>query len=107
MAKREFTAEDEYPYNRSGPGRWIVSHMLRYPIFPVLALLAAIINNLAYSSIAVTIGRAFDLISSEEFLVAETSQPLVVLALTVGLLALVQGLSGLAGAVGGGEDGEP
>jgi ATP-binding cassette subfamily B protein len=95
MAKREFTAEDEYPYNRSGPGRWIVSHMLRYPIFPVLALLAAIINNLAYSSIAVTIGRAFDLISSEEFLVAETSQPLVVLALTVGLLALVQGLSGL------------
>jgi ATP-binding cassette subfamily B protein len=93
--KREFTVEDEYPYNRSGPGRWIVSHMMRYPIFPALALLAAIINNVAYSSIAVAVGRAFDLISSEAFQTSDTVRPLVGLAVTVALLALVQGLTGL------------
>ncbi len=95
MANREFTVEDEYPYNRSGPVRWIISHMLRYPAFPAVALLAAIINNVAYSSIALAIGRAFDLISSPAFLDSNTIQPLVGLAVTVGLLAVVQGLSGL------------
>jgi len=95
VAKREFTAEDEYPYNRSGPVRWIVSHMMRYPIFPLLALLAAIANNFAYSGIALTIGRAFDLISSESFLASQTIRPLVGMALTIALLALTQGVTGL------------
>lgn len=95
MVKREFTVKDEYPYNRSGPVRWIVSHMLRYPLFPVIALLAAILNNFAYSSIAVTVGRAFDLISSPAFQQSATIRPLVLLALTVVGLAITQGISGL------------
>ena len=92
LAKREFTLEDEYPYNRSGPVRWIVSHAIRYPLFPLLMLLAAILNNLAYSAIQVFIGRAFDLITSPDWL------PSALLALALGILAVAigQGITGLA-----------
>ena len=31
MTKREFRLEDEIHYNRSGPVRWIISHLARYP----------------------------------------------------------------------------
>jgi ATP-binding cassette subfamily B protein len=95
MNNREFTVENEHPYNRSAPVRWIVSHMLRYPIFPLLALLAALLNNFAYSSISLTVGRAFDLISSPEFTQSDTLAPLIALALTVIGLAVAQGLTGL------------
>ena len=37
LAKREFRVADEYRYNRSEPGRWIVSHLLRYPVLPLIA----------------------------------------------------------------------
>ena len=30
-SKREFSVADEHMYNRSGPVRWILSHLLRYP----------------------------------------------------------------------------
>ena len=64
MTKREFRLEDEYPYNRSGPVRWIVSHLLRYPLLPLITVAAAVLNNGFYSSIQVLIGRAFDLITA-------------------------------------------
>ena len=47
--KREFRLEDEYHYNRSSAVRWIISHAMRYPLFPVIAIAAAILNNFAYS----------------------------------------------------------
>lgn len=64
MSKKEFRVENEYDYNRSGPIRWILSHVLRYPWLPILVTVAAIINNFAASYVQVFIGRAFDLIST-------------------------------------------
>ena len=64
MSKKEFRVENEYDYNRSGPLRWILSHVLRYPWLPVLVTAASIINNFAASFVQVFIGRAFDLIST-------------------------------------------
>ncbi len=64
MSKKEFRVDNEYVYNRSGPGRWIFSHVMRYPWLPVLVTGAAIINNFAASYVQVFIGRAFDLIST-------------------------------------------
>ncbi len=64
MSKKEFRIENEYVYNRSGPVRWILSHVLRYPWLPLLVTIAAIINNLAASYVQVFIGRSFDLISA-------------------------------------------
>ena len=64
ISKREFTVKGEYLYNRSGPLRWILSHVARYPLFPIIVILAAIANNYFYSYIQIYIGRAFDLITS-------------------------------------------
>ncbi len=92
MTKREFTLEDEHHYNRSGPVRWIISHTVRYPLFPLIMVLAAILNNLAYSSIQISIGRGFDLITSPDW----STSALLALALGVVAAAIVQGVSGLA-----------
>ena len=64
MTKKEFTLDNAYDYNRSGPVRWIISHLLRYPFFPLAVIAAAILNNFAYGNIQVYVGRGFDLISS-------------------------------------------
>ncbi|MCX7670295.1 MAG: ABC transporter ATP-binding protein/permease [Anaerolineae bacterium] len=90
--KREFRLENEYHYNRSGPVRWIVSHALRYPLFPVVAVAAAILNNYAYSHIQVLIGRAFGLITSQGW----AAPALLALALGIAGAALAQGITGLA-----------
>ncbi len=92
MTKKEFRIEDEHPYNRSGPVRWIISHATRYPFFPLAVILAAIGNNWAYSYRQVLIGEAFDLIASLGWEVAA----LLTLALGVLGLAAAQGLTGLA-----------
>jgi len=88
---REFRLENEYHYNRSGAVRWIISHALRYPIFPVIAIAAAILNNFAYSTIQILIGRAFNLITSQPW----ATTALLAIAAGVGLAALIQGLTGL------------
>ncbi len=92
MIKREFRLEGEYNYNRSGPVRWIISHLMRYPFFPLAGILAAVVNNVCYSFIQVFVGRGFDLISTPGWSVAE----LLRLALTIAGAAVGQGLTGLA-----------
>jgi ATP-binding cassette subfamily B protein len=92
MSKKEFRLETEYHYNRKGAGRWILSHLARYPVFPLAALAAAILNNFFYSAIQIYIGRAFDLITTPGW----TNAALLGLALTVAAIAVGQGLTGLA-----------
>jgi ATP-binding cassette subfamily B protein len=91
VTKREFTVENEYRYNRSGPGRWILSHLLRYPLLPLILVAAAIVNNGFYSYIQIYIGRAFDLISQGGW---ETGALLAIALGAVGSAA-GQGLTGL------------
>jgi len=91
LTKREFRLESEYHYNRSGPVRWIISHVMRYPLFPLATILAAILNNGFYSYIQVFIGRAFDLITSPGWQTAA----LLGLAASVMGSAIGQGLTGL------------
>ncbi len=91
MSKREFTLENEYPYDRSGPVRWISSHMLRYPLFPLVLIVSAILNNAAYSSIQVFVGRGFDVITTPGW----TSAALLAVALSAFGAAVSQGVTGL------------
>ena len=91
MSEREFRLENEYQYNRSGPKRWILSHVLRYPWLPVLVSIAAIVNNFAHSYIQVFIGQAFDTITSTSW---ETRTLLLIAFGTFGAAA-TQGLIGL------------
>jgi ATP-binding cassette subfamily B protein len=96
LTKREFTLENEYHYDRSGPVRWIVSHTLRYPLFPLATLLAAILNNICYSTIQVLIGRGFDLVASPVWMDGTLPMTaLLGLALSVVAAAMGQGLTGL------------
>ncbi len=92
MAKREFRLADEYRYNRSGPVRWIVSHVIRYPFFPLAMVIAAILNNTFYSYIQIYIGRAFDVIVTPGW---ERSS-LFALAIAVVGFGVGQGVTGLA-----------
>ncbi|MBM4466023.1 MAG: ABC transporter ATP-binding protein [Chloroflexi bacterium] len=91
MTKREFRLEDEYHYNRTGPVRWIISHVMRYPLFPLAMILAAVLNNTFYSFIQVFVGRAFDLITTPGWQTAS----LLALAASVMGSAIGQGLTGL------------
>jgi ATP-binding cassette subfamily B protein len=92
LIKREFRLEDEYPYNRSGPVRWIISHLMRYPLFPLATILAATLNNGFYSYIQIFVGRAFDLIATPGW----STDQLLALGLSVMGSACGQGLTGLA-----------
>ena len=91
MSKSEFTLETEYNYNRSGPIRWILSHAVRYPLFPLGTILAAALNNWAYSYRQVLIGQAFDLIIAPRW----QNAALLSIALGVAGAAAAQGITGL------------
>jgi ATP-binding cassette subfamily B protein len=76
--------------------RWIVSHTIRYPIFPLAMLLAAIFNNIFYSYIQIFIGRGFDLITKPGWIGGDLpTTALIGLALGVMGTAVGQGLTGL------------
>jgi len=91
LSKREFRLEGEYRYNRAGPVRWIASHTLRYPLFPLGMVVAAILNNTFYSYIQLFVGRAFDLITTPGWGTAA----LLGLAAAVMGSAIGQGVTGL------------
>jgi len=91
LSKKEFRLENEYKYNRKGPIRWILSHLLRYPLLPLAVISGALITNFAASYIQVFIGRAFDLITTPDW---ETAALLAVAAGVFGA-ATGQGILGL------------
>jgi len=92
MTNREFRLENERQLDRSGPVRWIASHLAQYPWLPAFALLAAVVNNFAASYIQVLIGRGFDLLNSPGW----TERSLLLLAAAVFGSAAAQALFGLA-----------
>ncbi|HUX13534.1 MAG TPA: ABC transporter ATP-binding protein [Spirochaetia bacterium] len=91
MEKREFHVDNEYRYTRTGPGRWIVSHMMRHPLFPIVVVVTSIINNYAYGNIQLYVGHGFDVITKAGWLAADL---LVVVAFIAGS-AITQGLTGV------------
>lgn len=62
--RREFTVANEYVYNRRNPVSWIRSHMLRYPLLPIIAVVGTILSNAAMSWASLLVGDAFDLITT-------------------------------------------
>lgn len=63
--KSEFNVVDEYQYNRSGPVRWILSHLLRYKRFMAIFFVAAILTNVLFSYLPVLTGQAFDIVLAD------------------------------------------
>ena len=96
MEAREFTRADEYQYNRASPVRWIVSHVFRYPLYPILTILLAVLSNSAEAWGRLLVGQAFDELSKP----TPSRQAVLLTALTIlgaqsvgGLLQLCRNLS--------------
>jgi ATP-binding cassette subfamily B protein len=66
LSKREFTVGNEYPYNRSSAGRWILSHVARYPVLPLGTVVMGIVASWLFTQTPVYGGRAFDHVLSPE-----------------------------------------
>ncbi|MCK5005916.1 MAG: ABC transporter ATP-binding protein [Spirochaetia bacterium] len=91
MTKREFQVKNEYQYNRKGPLRWVLSHLMRYPLLPLVLIAGAVVNNFAYSYIQVFVGRAFDVILVSGFQLSALVIPIIaILASAAG-----QGVTGV------------
>lgn len=60
VQRSEFAVEEAYPYNRSGPWRWILSHMWRYKFFFIATIILYVIAWFSYSGARVLIGLAAD-----------------------------------------------
>ena len=91
MTKREFQVKNEYQYNRKGPLRWVFSHLMRYPLLPLVLIAGAAANNFAYSYIQVFVGRAFDVILVPGFQLSALVIPVIaILASAAG-----QGVTGV------------
>jgi ATP-binding cassette subfamily B protein len=93
LRNREFHVEEAFEYDRRGPVRWVWSHVLRYPHLPLLLIASSIVNNAAYGTIQVYIGKSFDGIMGAAG--AAAGGALTVLALVMAGAALLQGLTGL------------
>jgi ATP-binding cassette subfamily B protein len=88
QVKREFSVADEHVYNRSGPLRWILSHLLRYPHLMASFLLAATLTNVLFSTIPRLTGLAFDEVLKPE----PSPQRLLTIALAILGLVLARGM---------------
>jgi ATP-binding cassette subfamily B protein len=90
--QREFTVANEYIYDHRSPVRWIISHILRYPLIPAAYVVGATCGSALFSLTAILVGRAFDAV------VAGDAGRLAGLALAILAARGGQGLIGLASA---------
>lgn len=88
QSKREFSVAGEYIYNRAGPVRWILSHLLRYPPLLVSFLCAATLTNVLFSFIPMLTGQAFDAVLHTP----PDAQRLLLVALSILGIVIVRGL---------------
>ncbi len=92
MERREFRVEGEHAYNRSSPARWVISHLVRYPIIPIFVILANVFNAALVSYAPMLVGQAFDLILSPQ----RSLDTLLRIALLIAGVRLVQAVVQLA-----------
>ncbi len=94
MKRREFTVEHAYQYNHRSPLHWILSHLMRYPHFPIATVIGFLLSNGLFSLIAVQTGMAFDIVNTP----GVTSGEILEIALIILVTSLVQGIFGLGSA---------
>ena len=63
---REFRTGNEYPYNRTTPVKWVVSHVMRYPLLPIGFVILAIVAISGFTYTSIQIQEAFDIIKDRK-----------------------------------------
>ena len=91
-AKSEFTVQNAYVYNQRSPIRWIVSHVLRYPLFAGVTLICFIGAWVVFAQARVVIGLA-----AAEIANPTSSSGLFWIALTILALLVADGVFILIG----------
>jgi ATP-binding cassette, subfamily B, bacterial len=92
--KGEFTLAGAPTFDRRGPLRWIVSHLLRYWPYLTFFFLATILTSVLFSATPRVIGFAFDAVIAD----GDLDRLLLLASLLLGI-TLVRGLLDLAGAL--------
>ena len=92
LSKREFTVADEYYYNRSGPLRWLLSHLLRYKRFIASYFVGTIMANVLIALVSIFTGLAFNAVLDS----SQGRSRLVAIALELLGVVLVTGVFDLA-----------
>ena len=88
QGKREFSVASAYTYNHAGPMRWILSHLLRYPLLLASFLCAATLTNVLFSAVPLLTGQAFDAVLQSP----PDAGRLLTVALTILGIVVVRGL---------------
>jgi ATP-binding cassette subfamily B protein len=91
LIKREFRLENEHHFDRQNAVRWLVSHVQRYPLLPLLAIPTTLLCNWAYGYVQVLVGRALDLITTAGW----ANRALLALALGIAASAVLSALTAL------------
>lgn len=96
MINREFTVANEYRYNRAGPIRWIISHVLRYKIYLLIFVGGTVLSQVLNAVMPVLTGDAFNVVLAPHPNVG------ALLAITLAVLGVVAALfiTGPAGIFG-------
>ncbi len=63
---REFRTGNEYPYNRTTPVKWVISHVMRYPLLPIGFVILAIVAISGFTYTSIQIQEAFDIIKDRK-----------------------------------------
>ncbi|HEX8995303.1 MAG TPA: ABC transporter ATP-binding protein [Ktedonobacterales bacterium] len=96
MANREFTITNEVHYDRRGPIRWILSHILRYKTYLAIFIVGTVLTQVLTAVVPNLIGSAFNEIVRPQ----PSMSALGVIALeTLGIVAVLF-FTGPAGAFG-------
>ncbi len=88
QGRREFSVASAHAYNHAGPVRWILSHLLRYPLLLTSFLCAATLTNVLFSAVPLLTGQAFDAVLQSP----PDAGRLLTVALSILGLVIVRGL---------------
>lgn len=94
MKQREFTVTGAYSYNLQTTIKWIISHILRYPILTLASIPGYLVSASMFSVSALLVGQAFDLVVQPD----ATTNELLSIALVILAVYVVQGLFSLGAA---------
>jgi len=88
MSVSEFTVEQSWQPDRRGPGRWILSHVLRYKLIIFGVFFGAFGNAAVAAATPMLVGRAFDAVTAP----VPDMQGLRTAAVLIASLELVRGI---------------
>jgi ATP-binding cassette subfamily B protein len=92
--RSEFTVPNTYPYNRSGPIRWIISHIWRYKYFFLATCALYLTAWFSYTYVRLLIGAA-----AEEIIRPTASDGLLKIGLAVLFILCLDSISALGGSL--------